>query len=74
MVGIGHLIDVSLIGGGEILRTVIIFFYVANEGVSILENASRVGLPIPEKLKEVLLQLHKKSDVKKGKEKGGDAE
>jgi toxin secretion/phage lysis holin len=74
MVGIGHLIDVSLIGGGEVLRTAVIFFYAANEGISVLENASRIGLPIPEKLKEVLFQLRKKGDVKKdtGKNKEGD--
>lgn len=64
MVGIGHLIDNSLIGGGEILRTAVIFFYAANEGISILENASRVGLPIPEKLKDILLQLRKRGDAK----------
>jgi toxin secretion/phage lysis holin len=69
MVAIAHLIDDSLIGGGEILRTVVIFFYAANEGISVLENASRIGLPIPEKLKEILLQLHKKSDAEKNKEK-----
>ena len=68
MVGIGHLIDDSLIGGGEILRTAVIFFYAANEGISILENASRIGLPIPEKLKEILFQLHKKADIKKDNE------
>lgn len=60
LVGIGHVIDVNLIGDGSVLRTAIIFFYCSNEGVSMLENASRLGLPIPEKLKDVLAQLHDK--------------
>ncbi len=60
LVGIGHIIDTNLIGDGNVLRTAIIFFYCSNEGVSMLENASRLGLPIPEKLKDVLAQLHNK--------------
>ena len=62
MVAIGHIIDVQIIGDGSVLRTAVIFFYCSNEGVSILENASRIGLPVPEKLKEVLEQLHDKGD------------
>jgi toxin secretion/phage lysis holin len=60
LVGIGHLIDTNLIGDGSVLRTAIIFFYCSNEGVSMLENAGRLGLPIPEKLKDILVQLHNK--------------
>ncbi|HCY06112.1 MAG TPA: holin, partial [Erysipelotrichaceae bacterium] len=60
LVGIGHIIDTNLIGDGNVLRTAIIFFYCSNEGVSMLENSSRLGLPIPEKLKDVLAQLHNK--------------
>ncbi|GAA0493190.1 phage holin family protein [Alkalibacterium sp. m-11] len=60
MVGIGHIIDTNLIGDGSVLRTAIIFFYCSNEGVSMLENAGRLGLPIPEKLKDILAQLHNK--------------
>lgn len=41
-----------------ILRTAVIFFYLSNEGVSLLENAGHLGLPIPEQLKTVLEQLH----------------
>ena len=54
LVGVGHLIDTNLIGDGSVLRTAIIFFYCSNEGVSMLENAGRLGLPIPEKLKDIL--------------------
>ena len=58
MVGIGHIMDTYLIGNGEVLRTAVIFFYCSNEGVSMLENAGYLGLPIPQKLKDVLEQLH----------------
>ncbi|MDR0396742.1 MAG: phage holin family protein [Oscillospiraceae bacterium] len=61
VVGIGHLIDAYLISGtGAPLRTAVIFFYIANEGISLLENATAIGLPVPEKLKDVLAQLHGK--------------
>lgn len=62
LVGIGHSIDVNLIGDGSVLRTAVIFFYCSNEGISMLENAARLGLPIPAKLKVVLAQLHKKGE------------
>ena len=58
LVGIGNIVDVYVLGQGGVLRTVVIFFYLSNEGVSILENSAHLGLPIPEKLKEVLEQLH----------------
>ena len=60
LVGIGNIIDVYVLGDSSVLRTAVIFFYLSNEGVSLLENASRLGLPIPDKLKEVLAQLHDK--------------
>ena len=58
MVGIGNILDVNILGEGHVLRTAVIFFYLSNEGVSMLENAAHLGLPIPEKLKEVLAQLN----------------
>ena len=66
LVGIGHVLDTQVIGTGSILRTAVIFFYLSNEGVSLVENAAHLGLPIPEKLKAVLEQLHDRA------EKGGD--
>lgn len=63
LVGIGNIVDVYVLGQGGVLRTAVIFFYLSNEGVSILENSAHLGLPIPEKLKGVLEQLH---------ERGGD--
>lgn len=62
LVGIANILDVHVIGTGSVLRTAIIFFYISNEGVSLLENAARLGLPVPEKLKVVLKQLHDKTE------------
>lgn len=58
LVGIANILDVQVIGDGSILRTAVIFFYLSNEGVSLIENAAHLGLPVPEKLKAVLEQLH----------------
>lgn len=57
MVAIGHTIDAYLIKNGEAIRTAVIFFYISNEGISILENSAKLGLPIPDKLREILIQL-----------------
>lgn len=65
LVGIGHILDVHVVGTGSALRTAVICFYLSNEGVSLLENASHLGLPVPEKLKNVLEQLHSRSDKDK---------
>ena len=58
LVGIANIVDINVIGEAGVLRTAVIFFYLSNEGVSLLENAAHLGLPIPEKLKAVLEQLH----------------
>ena len=65
LVGIANVLDVQVIGNGSILRTAVIFFYLSNEGISLLENAAHLGLPIPEKLKKVLEQLHDRSEEDK---------
>ncbi len=62
LVGIANIIDVQVIGTGAVLRTAVIFFYISNEGVSLLENAGHLGLPIPEKIKTVLEQLHNRAE------------
>ena len=64
LVGIAHILDVQVIGTGSVLRTAIIFFYLSNEGVSLLENAAHLGLPVPEKLKDVLQQIHDRAESK----------
>ena len=53
LVGVGHTIDTYLIGGGGAVRTAVIFFFINNEAVSLLENATRLGLPVPPKLKRI---------------------
>ena len=62
LVGIANILDLQVIGTGSILRTAVIFFYITNEGVSLLENAAYLGLPIPEKIKTVLEQLHDRAE------------
>lgn len=62
LVGIANILDINVIGTGCVLRTAVIFFYISNEGVSLLENAAHLGLPVPEKIKIVLEQLHDRSE------------
>ena len=57
LVGVAHIVDANIIGTGAGLRTAVIFFYLSNEGLSILENTVYLGLPVPEKLKTILAQL-----------------
>jgi toxin secretion/phage lysis holin len=63
LVGIGNVIDVQVLGQPGVLRTAIIFFYLSNEGLSLVENTAHLGLPIPEKLKAVLEQLHDRENI-----------
>ena len=62
LVGIANILDVHVIGAGSVLRTAVIFFYISNEGVSLLENAAHLGLPVPQKMKAVLEQLHDRAE------------
>lgn len=62
LVGIGNMVDGYVLGQEGVLRTAVIFFYLSNEGVSLLENSAHLGLPIPEKLKTVLSQLHHREE------------
>ncbi|MDE7220146.1 MAG: phage holin family protein [Oscillospiraceae bacterium] len=68
LVGAANILDAQVIDSGSVLRTAVIFFYLSNEGVSLLENAAHLGLPIPQKLKDVLAQIHDRA------ENGGDGE
>lgn len=75
LVGIANILDVQVIGTGSVLRTAVLFFYLSNEGISLLENAAHLGLPIPDKLKLVLEQLHERSeeeDDSSGENKDGE--
>ncbi len=68
LVGVANILDVHVIGTGSVLRTAVIFFYISNEGVSLTENAAHLGLPVPEKLKAVLEQLHTREEETDGKD------
>ena len=62
LVGMANVIDTQVLQNGAAIRTAVIFFYLSNEGVSLLENAAHLGLPVPEAIKTVLEQLHDKSE------------
>lgn len=62
MVGIAAILDVYVLGGQSPVREVVIVFYIANEGISIIENSARLGLPVPKKLIDVLEQLKSQGD------------
>lgn len=60
LIGVANLIDIYIIKSGSMLRTATIFFYLSNEGISLLENAAHLGLPVPQKIKDILKQLNEK--------------
>ena len=60
LVGVGHVLDTHVVGTGSALRSAVICFYLSNEAISLFENAAHLGLPVPDKLKTVLSQLHNK--------------
>ena len=65
LVGVANILDTNVVGGGAVLRGAVICFYLSNEGLSLLENAAYLGLPIPDKLREILAQLHNRSETEK---------
>lgn len=69
LVGVANILDVQVIGTGSVLRTAVIFFYLSNEGVSLLENAAHLGLPVPEKMKDILEQLHDRAEKAESEDK-----
>ena len=69
LVGIANILDIHVIGTGSVLRTAVIFFYISNEGVSLLENAAHLGLPVPGMIKAVLEQLHDRAEKTETEEK-----
>ena len=62
LVGVANVVDIHIVGTGSALRSAVICFYLSNEGLSLLENAAHIGLPIPDKMKDVLAQLHGRED------------
>ena len=74
LVGVANVVDIHIVGTGSALRSAVICFYLSNEGLSLLENAAHIGLPIPDKMKDVLAQLHGRTDEKKNEDKEGEQE
>ncbi len=70
LVGVANVVDVHIVGSGSALRSAVICFYLSNEALSLFENAAHLGLPVPDKLRDILSQLHNRSD----KEDKGDGE
>ena len=62
LVGVAHVVDLHVVGTGDALRSAVVCFYLSNEGVSMLENAAHLGLPVPDKLNGILAQLHGRMD------------
>lgn len=69
-VSVGHITDTYVLGGVPVAMTAVILFYIANEGISIVENASELGLPVPQKIKNVLEQIKNKSGEDDNENKG----
>jgi len=74
LVGVAHIVDAHVIGRVGVLRTMIIFFYLSNEGISILENAASIGLPVPLRLKDALGKLYEEKEGEKGREQAAPDE
>lgn len=72
LVGVAHIVDLHVVGTGTALRSAVVCFYLSNEGLSLLENSARLGLPIPDKLKDILAQLHNRSDKDNTTTGGGE--
>ena len=68
IVGVAHILDLYVLGTGAVCRSAVVLFYIANEGLSIIENVARCGLPIPDKLKIILEQLKEDNNVGSGKD------
>ena len=62
MISLAHLIDKYIIGAGNTFLTAAMLYYSANEGISIVENCEKLGLPVPKKLKKILQQVKDDSD------------
>lgn len=57
IVALANIVDINVIGDGHVLKTVTVVFYICNECISLIENAGRIGVPVPKKLLDVLEQL-----------------
>ena len=62
IVAVANIVDINVIGSGSILKNVTMIFYICNECISLIENAGRIGVPVPKKLMDVLEQLKNNND------------
>ena len=62
IVALANIVDINVVGDGHVLKTVTVVFYICNECISLIENAGRIGVPVPKKLLDVLEQLRDKDD------------
>ena len=62
IVALANIVDINVIGDGHVLKTVTVVFYICNECISLIENAGRIGVPVPKKLLDVLEQLRDRDD------------
>ncbi len=61
-VAVGHIADTYILGGTPAAMSAVMLFYIANEGISIIENAAALGLPVPKKLTNIMEQIKNKSE------------
>ena len=73
LVSICHIIDVHVIGDKSIIMSAATMFYIGNEGISILENAVQIGIPVPQILKKTLKQLSDKEKEENNENSKGDS-
>lgn len=72
VVGVANIIDVYVLDTGEVIRNAVIFFYITNELISVFENVVECGVPIPQKLTDVLALISKKGDSADGNHESAD--
>ena len=72
LVAVANIIDVHVVGTGSALRGATVCFYLSNEGLSILENAVHLGLPVPDGLREALAQLHQRQKKELADDRAGN--
>ncbi len=73
-IALAHILDVNVLNTYPVLQSAVMMFFIANEGISLVENAAKLGLPIPSKFLDVLKQLKKQGEAEKEEEKGDDTE
>lgn len=73
-IALAHILDVNVLNTFAVLQSAVMMFFIANEGISLVENAAKLGLPIPSKFLDILKQLKKQGEAEKEEEKGDDTD